>query len=198
MTRHDTGRVIASPLARRIAKQSGLDLGDIEGSGPRGRIVERDVRAAEKAGPKPKALSPARRPSGKTPDVKIAAAPVAASDETIKKMFEPGSFTEVPHDNMRKTIARRLVEAKSTIPHFYLSVDCDLDALLALREQINKSAAPDKDGKPAFKVSVNDFIIKALALRCSACPRPMRPGPKARCCATRIPTSASRSRSPAA
>jgi pyruvate dehydrogenase E2 component (dihydrolipoamide acetyltransferase) len=85
------------------------------------------------------------------------------SDDTIRKLFEPGSFTEIPHDNMRKTIARRLTEAKSTIPHFYLSVDCELDALLALREQINK-AAPAKDGKPAYKVSVNDFIVKALAL----------------------------------
>ena len=165
---HDKGgRVIASPLARRIAKQAGLDLAGLAGSGPRGRIVERDVRAAEKAGPKPKAAGPvAASPaeaSGKTPDGKIAAAP-ATSDETIKKMFEPGSFTEMPHDNMRKTIARRLVEAKSTIPHFYLSVDCNLEALLVLREQINKAAGLDRDGKPAFKVSVNDFIIKGLAL----------------------------------
>ena len=173
---HDAGaRVIASPLARRIAKQAGLDLADIDGSGPRGRIVERDVRAAEKAGPKPKPALAASKVepaplSGKTPDIRNAAAPTA-SDETIKKMFEAGSYTEAPHDNMRKTIARRLVEAKSTIPHFYLSVDCDLDALLALREQINKSAALDKDGKPAFKVSVNDFIIKALALALQRVPQ---------------------------
>ena len=173
---HDAGaRVIASPLARRIAKQAGLDLADIDGSGPRGRIVERDVRAAEKAGPKPKAAPLAAKAepaplSGKSPDIRSAAAPTA-SDETIKKMFEVGSYTEAPHDNMRKTIARRLVEAKSTIPHFYLSVDCDLDALLALREQINKSAALDKDGKPAFKVSVNDFIIKALALALQRVPQ---------------------------
>ena len=79
-------------------------------------------------------------------------------------MFAANSFTEVPHDSMRKTIARRLVEAKSTIPHFYLAADCDLDALMALREQINAAAPKDKDGKPAFKISVNDFIIKALAL----------------------------------
>jgi pyruvate dehydrogenase E2 component (dihydrolipoamide acetyltransferase) len=84
-------------------------------------------------------------------------------DETIKKMFAPGSYQEIPHDSMRKTIARRLTEAKSTIPHFYLTVDCELDGLLALREQIN-AAAPLVDGKPAYKVSVNDFVIKALAL----------------------------------
>ena len=94
--------------------------------------------------------------------MKIAAAP-AASDETIRKMFAPGSYEEVPHDGMRKTIARRLVEAKQTIPHFYLTVDCGLDALLLLRSQINK-AAPERDGKPAYKVSVNDMVIKALAL----------------------------------
>ncbi len=171
--RHTTGtRIIASPLARRIAKQAGLDLADIEGSGPHGRIVERDVRAAEKAGPRTKAPAPPApsQTSGKTPDIRNAAAPTAP-DATIKKMFEPGSYTEAPHDNMRKTIARRLVEAKTTIPHFYLSVDCDLDALLALREQINASAPRDKDGKPAFKVSVNDFIIKALALALQRVPQ---------------------------
>jgi len=86
------------------------------------------------------------------------------SDEVVKKLFEPGSFTEVPHDGMRKTIARRLAEAKQTIPHFYLSLDCHIDALLKLREEINASAPKDKDGKPAFKLSVNDFVIKALAI----------------------------------
>ena len=150
------GRVLASPLARRLAKQLGLDLADIAGSGPHGRIVERDVREAEKAGPKPK-TAPATAPAPKP-----AVAPTAL-DETIRKMFAPGTYEEVPHDGMRKTIARRLVEAKQTIPHFYLTVDCSLDALLALRGQINK-AAPEKDGKPAYKVSVNDMIIKALAL----------------------------------
>ncbi|WP_204326394.1 2-oxo acid dehydrogenase subunit E2, partial [Stenotrophomonas maltophilia] len=85
------------------------------------------------------------------------------SDETVKKLFEPGSFEEIPHDNMRKVIARRLTEAKSTIPHFYLTLDTELDALLALREQLNK-AAPVHDGKPAYKLSVNDMVIKALAM----------------------------------
>ena len=168
-------RVIASPLARRLAKQAGLDLAAVAGSGPRGRVVERDVLAAEKA-PKSTGEAPAapsvtsaaasQAPaamSGKTPDVRNAAAP-AASDETIKKMFEAGSYTEVPHDAMRRTIARRLVEAKQTIPHFYLELDCELDALLALRSQVNAAAPLEKDGKPLFKVSVNDFVIKALAL----------------------------------
>ena len=86
------------------------------------------------------------------------------SDETIKKFFEPGSFEEIPHDSMRKTIARRLVEAKQTIPHFYLSLDCELDRLLAAREELNAQAPKGADGKPAYKISVNDFVIKALAV----------------------------------
>ena len=82
----------------------------------------------------------------------------------VKKLFTAGEFTEVPHDSMRKTIARRLVEAKSTIPHFYLTVDCELDTLMSAREAINNAAPKDRDGKPAYKVSVNDFVIKALAV----------------------------------
>lgn len=151
-------RVFASPLAKRIAREAGIDIAVIAGSGPHGRVVERDVRSALEGG----TAKAAPRPS----------APVAASgpapvqgmgDETIKKMFAQGSYQEIPHDSMRKTIARRLTEAKSTIPHFYLTVDCELDGLLALREQIN-AAAPVVDGKPTYKVSVNDFVIKALAL----------------------------------
>ena len=161
---HDTSRVFASPLARRLAKDSGLDLSAIKGSGPRGRIVERDVMAAKESG-SAKTGAPQSAAAGVTnaPMQAAPSSPVGMSDETVKKLFPPGSFEEVPHDSMRKTIARRLVEAKSTIPHFYLSVDCELDALLSLREQINKQA-PQKDGKPRWKVSVNDFVIKALAL----------------------------------
>ncbi|MDX7953820.1 2-oxo acid dehydrogenase subunit E2, partial [Lichenihabitans sp. Uapishka_5] len=110
----------------------------------------------------PVAASPAPAPAAKP------AAP--ASDDAIRKMFPAGSFTEVPHDGMRKTIARRLTEAKQSIPHFYVSADCELDALMALREQINGSAPKDKDGKPAFKISVNDFVIKALALALTRVP----------------------------
>src|SRR6476661_167631 len=156
------GRVFASPLARRMAKEGGLDLAAIQGSGPHGRIVERDVQAAIEGGTAKKAQpgAPAAQPGAPAPKL----APAGMSDDIVKKMFEPGSFEEVPHDGMRKTIARRLTEAKQTIPHFYLTVDCDIDALLKLREQVNASAQKDKDGKPAFKVSVNDMVIKALAL----------------------------------
>jgi pyruvate dehydrogenase E2 component (dihydrolipoamide acetyltransferase) len=86
------------------------------------------------------------------------------SDDALLKLFEPGSFELVPHDAMRKIIARRLVESKQTIPHFYMTVDCALDGLLALRERLNGQAPKDKEGKPAWKISVNDFIIKALAM----------------------------------
>ena len=152
-------RVFASPLARRIAKDAGLDLTVVGGTGPHGRIVERDVKAAIAGGVK---AAPAAAAAPAAPQA--ARAPVAAmGDEQIKKFYEPGSYEEIPHDSMRKTIARRLVEAKQTIPHFYLTVDCDLDKLLALREEINK-AAPSVDGKPAYKVSVNDFVIKGMAL----------------------------------
>ena len=167
------GRVFASPLARRIAKEAGLDLSAIQGSGPHGRIIERDVRKAMQDGPRPAAQAPAPQPAA-APAPAPAAAPApkpatpalapGMSDEQVKKFFEPGSFEEIPHDGMRKTIARRLTESKQTIPHFYLTVDVELDALLALREQINGAAGKDRDGKPAYKVSVNDFVIKALAL----------------------------------
>ncbi len=160
-------RLFASPLARRVAKEMGLDLTKIAGSGPRGRIVLKDVEAAATAGtakagaPAPAAASVA------APSAAPAAAPVALptgpSEDTIRKMFEPGSYEEIPHDGMRKTIAKRLMESKLTVPHFYLTVDVELDALMALREQIN-GAAPVKDGKPAYKVSVNDFVIKAMAV----------------------------------
>ena len=161
-------RIFASPLARRIAKESSIDLASLKGSGPHGRVVERDVKAAIAEGPKQAApAKPAAPPAAVAPPASPAPSapkPAGASDEVTKKLFAPGSFTEVPHDGMRKTIARRLSEAKATIPHFYLTVDCELDALMALREQVNASAPKDKDGKPAFKVSVNDFVIKALAV----------------------------------
>jgi pyruvate dehydrogenase E2 component (dihydrolipoamide acetyltransferase) len=162
--------VFASPLARRIAKDAGIDIAMVAGSGPHGRVVERDVRAAVEGGTAKKA--PAAAPAPVSAPAPAAAprptapapAPAGMGDEAIRKLYEPGSFEEVPHDSMRKVIARRLLESKQTIPHFYLTIDCQLDALLALREQINASAPKDKDGKPAFKVSVNDFVIKALGL----------------------------------
>ena len=160
----DGGRSFASPLARRLAKEAGLDLSAIKGSGPHGRIVEKDVEAARKGGG-------AKAAPAAAPAAKPAAAPLAAgpSDEAVKKLFAPGSYEEIPHDGMRKTIARRLTEAKQTIPHFYVTVDCELDALLKLRAELN-AAAPEKDGKPAYKLSVNDMVIKALALALKAVP----------------------------
>ncbi|MDP2801828.1 MAG: pyruvate dehydrogenase complex dihydrolipoamide acetyltransferase [Phreatobacter sp.] len=158
-------RLFASPLAKRIAGLEGIDLSKVAGTGPHGRIVERDVKAAAAGGTAKAAPAPAAAPAA-------AAKPVAVSgpsDEQVKKLFAPGSYEEIPHDNMRKVIARRLTEAKTTIPHFYLTIDCELDALLALREQINK-AAPVRDGKPAYKLSVNDLVIKALALSLRAVP----------------------------
>ena len=145
-------RVFASPLARRMAKQKGIDIAALLGSGPHGRIVLKDVENA-----KPGA-APAARP---------AAAPAVAappSDEQVLKLFAEGSYELVQHDTMRKVIARRLVESKQTIPHFYVSVDVTLDHLLELRERLNLQAPTDKEGKPLWKISVNDFIIKAMAL----------------------------------
>jgi pyruvate dehydrogenase E2 component (dihydrolipoamide acetyltransferase) len=159
----DGSRVFASPLARRIARDAGVELKGINGSGPHGRIVKSDVEAAIAGGTKaaPVAKAPA------APAAQPAAAAKPMSDDAVLKLFEPGSYELVPHDNMRKTIARRLVEAKSTIPHFYLTLDCEIDALLALRAQLN-AAAPvrktDKGEVPAYKLSVNDMIIKSLAL----------------------------------
>ncbi|SFK28165.1 pyruvate dehydrogenase complex dihydrolipoamide acetyltransferase [Methylocapsa palsarum] len=149
-------RLFASPLARRIAKQGNIDLAKVSGSGPHGRIIERDVKAALAKSP--------QAPARPAPALAATATPSGPSDETIKKYYAPGSYDEIPHQMMRKAIARRLVEASQTIPHFYLTVDCRLDALLRLRAEINAAASKDKDGEPAYKISVNDFIIKALAL----------------------------------
>ncbi|MBV6658974.1 MAG: pyruvate dehydrogenase complex dihydrolipoamide acetyltransferase [Devosiaceae bacterium] len=152
------GRIVASPLARRIAKQNGIDLVALSGSGPRGRIIKADVDAAIAGGTGKAAAAPAPKA-----DAPAKAAPSGMSDDAVLKLFEDGSYELVPHDGMRKTIASRLTESKQTIPHFYVSVDCQLDDLLALRSQLNKSA-PVKDEKPAYKLSVNDMVIKALAL----------------------------------
>jgi pyruvate dehydrogenase E2 component (dihydrolipoamide acetyltransferase) len=154
---HGANRIFSSPLARRLAKEAGIELARIQGSGPHGRIIARDVEAA-KSGKGLAAPTPAAAPGAPPP------APQAPSDEKIHALFEPGSYDAVPHDNIRKVIARRLTEAKLTIPHFYLTLDCDIGRLLAAREEINASAPRDKDGKPAYKISVNDFVIKALAL----------------------------------
>ena len=165
---HDGDRVFASPLARRLAKEAGIALSAVAGSGPHGRVVKSDVEAAVASGgakaaaPAPAASTAAPQAAAPAPAAPMAL-PTGPSDEAVMKLFKPGSFDVVPHDSMRKVIARRLMESKLTIPHFYLTVDVSLDALLKLREEVN-AAAPEVDGKPAYKVSVNDFVIKALAL----------------------------------
>jgi pyruvate dehydrogenase E2 component (dihydrolipoamide acetyltransferase) len=170
---HASGeRTFASPLARRIARDAGVDVSAVTGSGPHGRVVKADVEAAISSGGGKAAPAAKAAPAG-APATAAAAAPKAMSDEQVLKLFAEGSYELVPHDNMRKTIARRLVEAKSTIPHFYLTLDCELDALLALRTQIN-AAAPvkktDKGEAPVYKLSVNDMVIKAMAMALMAVP----------------------------
>jgi pyruvate dehydrogenase E2 component (dihydrolipoamide acetyltransferase) len=149
------GRIFSSPLARRLAKDAGIELARINGSGPHGRVIARDVEEA-KSGKGLKA--PAAAPSGAP-----AIAP-SMSDKQILALFEPGSYEVIPHDGMRRTIAQRLTASVQTIPHFYLTMDCNIGLLVEAREQINAAAPKDKDGKPAYKLSVNDFVIKAMAL----------------------------------
>ena len=153
-------RVLASPLARRLASQNGLDLSAIAGSGPNGRVVKRDIEAAiagggAKAAPRAAASAPSSAAAGQ-PMPASAGAGAGPDPRKIAAQLDM-AFEEIPANNMRKTIARRLVEAKQTVPHFYLTVDIELDALLALRSQINK-AVPE-----GVKISVNDMIILASA-----------------------------------
>jgi len=152
-----TNRVFSSPLARRLAKEAGIDLARVQGSGPHGRVIARDVEAAKSG----RGLA---APAAASPVGAVALTVQTPADEKIRALFEPGSYDAVPHDNIRKVIARRLVEAKLTIPHFYLTLECNIGKLVAAREEINAAAPKDKDGKPAYKISVNDFVIKALAL----------------------------------
>ena len=159
---NDGHRTFASPLARRLAKEAGIDVTAVSGTGPHGRVVKKDIEAAVSGGTaKAAPAAPAAQPAAAAAP---AAAPKGMSDDAVLKLFEQGSYELVPHDGMRKTIAKRLQESKQTIPHFYVSVDCELDALLALRTQLNDSAPKSKDGVPAYKLSVNDMVIKALAL----------------------------------
>ena len=151
---HD--RTFSSPLARRLAREAGIELVRITGSGPHGRIIARDVEEA-KSGKGLKA--PAAAPSAGAPAI----AP-SMSDKQILALFEPGSYEVVPHDGMRRTIAQRLTASVQTVPHFYLTIDCDIGKLLAAREEINESAPKDKEKKPLYKLSVNDFVIKAMAV----------------------------------
>jgi len=143
-TAKTSGGVFTTPLARRLASERGIDLARISGSGPYGRIVASDVEKAV----------PARGQAMAT----------GASVAQVKALFEGIAYEEVPLDSMRRTIATRLIEAKQTIPHFYLTADIDIGRLMAVRAEANASAPKGADGQPAFKLSLNDFIIKAWAV----------------------------------
>ena len=143
-----SGGIFVTPLARRLASEAGIDLSRLRGSGPHGRIVARDVETA----PRPTAAPG------------LAALAEGPSADQVKALFDPAGYEEVPLDAMRKTIAARLTQAKQTIPHFYLTADITIDRLIAVREEANAAAAKDRDGNPAFKLSLNDFVIRALAL----------------------------------
>ncbi len=161
----DGARVFASPLARRIAKEKGLDLGSVKGSGPHGRIVRADVEGAQAvAAAAPVVAAVAEAPKA-APAPAAAGMPTGMSAETVKKMYADRQYEDVPLDGMRRTIAARLTEAKQTIPHFYLRREVRLDALMAFREQLNKQL----EGR-GVKLSVNDFIIKACAMALQAVP----------------------------
>jgi pyruvate dehydrogenase E2 component (dihydrolipoamide acetyltransferase) len=149
------GRIFSSPLARRLAKEAGIELSRINGSGPHGRVVARDVEGAKSGkGLRAPAAAPAAGPS---------LAP-GMSDKQILALYEEGSYEIVPHDGMRRTIAQRLTASVQTVPVFYLTMDCDIGKLLVAREEINAAAPKDKEKKPLYKLSVNDFVIKAMAV----------------------------------
>jgi pyruvate dehydrogenase E2 component (dihydrolipoamide acetyltransferase) len=143
-----SGGVSVTPLARRLASEAGIDLSRLKGSGPRGRIVARDVEGAPHA----------QSMSG------VAALAEGPTADQVKALYDPAAYEEVAVDAMRKTIAVRLQQAKQIIPHFYLTADLTIDRMLALRDEVNTAAPKDRDGKPLFKLSLNDFMIRALAL----------------------------------
>jgi pyruvate dehydrogenase E2 component (dihydrolipoamide acetyltransferase) len=158
-------RLHVSPLARRLAAEGGIDLSRVGGSGPHGRIVKADIEAALKGGGAKAAPAPARPQPVATPGpatVAPAAAVAQAVGPDARLFFAKDSYVELPHDSMRKTIARRLTSSKRDIPHYYLKVDCQIDALMDVRKQINAQAPAEGPG--AYKVSVNDFVVKAAAL----------------------------------
>jgi pyruvate dehydrogenase E2 component (dihydrolipoamide acetyltransferase) len=156
-------RLFASPLARRMAKQAGIDLSTLAGSGPNGRIVKADIVAAQSGAPAAHAASSQPEPQPATPQPAAAPAPKPAP------ALITAPHTLVPHSSMRKVIARRLTEAKQTVPHFYVSMDIEIDALLKLRADLNAKSA--KDGPSAFKLSVNDLVIKAAAVTLRRIPK---------------------------
>jgi pyruvate dehydrogenase E2 component (dihydrolipoamide acetyltransferase) len=158
------GRIFASPIARRLMSEAGLNATSLVGTGPRGRILERDVSAALAARANDAKSKQELALDTSTAAAAAPSAPGPAHDCKLGAFFEAGSFVEVPHDPMRLTIARRLSESKRTIPHFYLSAECTIDSLLSLRQQFNEAAPSGRDGERAYRLSVNDFVIRALAL----------------------------------
>jgi len=167
-------RVFASPLARRLARERDIDLAVLTGSGPHGRIVKADVehaRPSARPAAEAEAAEIVQEEAPRRGEMVKAPPPPAIhglSDQQIRSLYEPGSYEIVPHDTMRRFIAERLTLAQQTIPHFYLNIDCDLDALLAARERLNGMAP--HDGPRAFKLSLNDFIIKAMAMALQTVP----------------------------
>jgi len=150
-------RVFASPLAKRLAKEANIELSAIAGTGPHGRVVKADVEAAKSG------KTPLKAAASAGAGAATAAAPAGGmSKAQVLALYPEGSYDLVPNDGMRKVVAARLTESKQTVPHFYLTLDCKIDELLAAREKIN-SSAPLKDGKPTYKLSVNDFVMKAWA-----------------------------------
>ncbi|MGD9837302.1 MAG: pyruvate dehydrogenase complex dihydrolipoamide acetyltransferase [Afipia sp.] len=152
-------RIFSSPLARRLAKEAGIDLSRVTGTGPHGRVVARDIGEAKSG----KGLKPAAAAGAPAASAGAVGAP-AMSDQQILALYEEGAYESVPHDSMRRTIAQRLTAATNSMPTFYLTVDCDLGKLNAAREEINAAAGKSADGKPLYKLSVNDFVIKAMAI----------------------------------
>jgi pyruvate dehydrogenase E2 component (dihydrolipoamide acetyltransferase) len=157
----DGARIFASPLAKRIAADKGVELSGVTGTGPRGRIVKSDVENAPGAGHQ--TTSGAAKPAAGVPAA-AGGIPGVAPLPDARLLYPAGSYEETPHDSMRKAIAKRLTSAKTLIPHYYLTVDCNLDALMAVREKMNAAAPKGKDKVPAYKLSVNDFIMKASAM----------------------------------
>jgi len=147
-------RIFSSPLARRLAKEAGMDLSAISGSGPHGRIVKADVEKAKSEGAGARGSAGAGAP----------AIAEAMSPDQLKAAYAEGEHEEVKLDGMRRTVAARMTESKQTVPHFYLTLDCRIDALLKARADINDAAPKGDDGKPAYKLSVNDFVVKAWAI----------------------------------
>jgi pyruvate dehydrogenase E2 component (dihydrolipoamide acetyltransferase) len=156
-------RLFASPIARKLARERGLDVGSLAGSGPGGRIVRQDVEAASET-PTPQDSGTVKTEPVETtiPTAQPATSDIGKASNDQQRPTVGSSYTEIPHSSMRRTIARRLAESKATVPHFYLSTECNLDALIALRAEVNKTAPR--------KISINDFVIRAMASALSQVP----------------------------